>query len=422
MFTVCPKCALTLVVTAADLRVAQGYVRCGRCSNVFNAIVGLSDDRQAKAAQAAANAQRQATAAAPPPPAPARPAPPPPPDPEPETLQLTDDSATTGENEAIYAEPEPLDVISETALEFNPTRTDVSQVFIEPPAPAAGDRTGTFETIVLRADDDSNLLEEDVTPEAPPAPAPKEDEYVDHELRTLAAKIDAETTAAAPVARGAGRASSPASSGQSWRFVSESEQAPASAAPRSAPIPEIIESPPEPERTVMTYVWPAAAVVALLLLGLQAIHHYRHDLATDPRFTRTLTSLYGKLGIPLVPRWDLTSYEVRQLGASSGAGTQGQLLVRASLKNSATHPLPLPLLRVIVQDRYGNRIAARDVAPRAYAPGAVPEGAQLGAGQRLDTEMTFVDPGQQAVGFEIDACLPGPDNAIHCANDVVAAR
>src|SRR5262252_9209678 len=47
MFTVCPKCALTLVVSAADLRVAQGYVRCGRCSSVFNALARLSDERQA---------------------------------------------------------------------------------------------------------------------------------------------------------------------------------------------------------------------------------------------------------------------------------------------------------------------------------------------------------------------------------------
>src|SRR5919112_645232 len=45
MFTVCPKFALTLVVTAADLKVAQGYVRCGRCSNVFNAIAALSEER-----------------------------------------------------------------------------------------------------------------------------------------------------------------------------------------------------------------------------------------------------------------------------------------------------------------------------------------------------------------------------------------
>ncbi len=52
MFTVCPKCALTLVVTAADLRVAQGYVRCGRCLNVFNALARLSEERPAAAADA----------------------------------------------------------------------------------------------------------------------------------------------------------------------------------------------------------------------------------------------------------------------------------------------------------------------------------------------------------------------------------
>ena len=46
MFTVCPKCALTLVVTAADLRVAQGYVRCGRCSSVFNALARLAEERR----------------------------------------------------------------------------------------------------------------------------------------------------------------------------------------------------------------------------------------------------------------------------------------------------------------------------------------------------------------------------------------
>src|ERR1700761_3630322 len=61
MFTVCPKCALTLVVTAADLRVAQGYVRCGRCSNVFNALSRLSEDRQAAAAQPQASSNTVST-------------------------------------------------------------------------------------------------------------------------------------------------------------------------------------------------------------------------------------------------------------------------------------------------------------------------------------------------------------------------
>ena len=50
MYTVCPKCALPLAVTAADLRAGQGYVRCGRCANVFNALLRLSD-RGARPAQ-----------------------------------------------------------------------------------------------------------------------------------------------------------------------------------------------------------------------------------------------------------------------------------------------------------------------------------------------------------------------------------
>ena len=44
MFTVCPKCTLTLAVTANDLRIGQGYVRCGRCANVFNALLTLSEE------------------------------------------------------------------------------------------------------------------------------------------------------------------------------------------------------------------------------------------------------------------------------------------------------------------------------------------------------------------------------------------
>ena len=46
MFTVCPKCALPLAVTAADLRAGQGYVRCGRCANVFNALLALSEESE----------------------------------------------------------------------------------------------------------------------------------------------------------------------------------------------------------------------------------------------------------------------------------------------------------------------------------------------------------------------------------------
>jgi predicted Zn finger-like uncharacterized protein len=54
LFTVCPKCTLTLVVTTVDLRAGQGYVRCGRCANVFNALIALREgDPQGNASDSA---------------------------------------------------------------------------------------------------------------------------------------------------------------------------------------------------------------------------------------------------------------------------------------------------------------------------------------------------------------------------------
>src|ERR1700758_2174804 len=88
MFTVCPKCALTLVVTAADLRVAQGYVRCGRCSSVFNALARLTDERSAAEATGDAESPQALAAAAAPTQAEASPAPA-----EPGSVALADSAA-----------------------------------------------------------------------------------------------------------------------------------------------------------------------------------------------------------------------------------------------------------------------------------------------------------------------------------------
>lgn len=42
MVTRCPECDTTFRVTPAHLRARDGYVRCGRCSQVFNALATLS--------------------------------------------------------------------------------------------------------------------------------------------------------------------------------------------------------------------------------------------------------------------------------------------------------------------------------------------------------------------------------------------
>ncbi len=166
-------------------------------------------------------------------------------------------------------------------------------------------------------------------------------------------------------------------------------------------------------------LWSAGVGALAILLLVQIVNHYRNDLAATPTFNKPITALYSAFGVHLTPRWDLRAYDVRQLGASVDAESAGQIMVRASVKNGGHQAQPMPLLRVTLQDRFGNRIAARDVAPGNYLPHAIPAASFLSAGQRIDAEMAFVDPGSNAVGFEIDACLPAPAGGIACANDPV---
>lgn len=335
MFTVCPKCALTLVVTAADLKVAQGYVRCGRCSNVFNAIAALSDDRQPSAGLEG------------------------------------------------YVQPETPPSPADEKLEFDPVATKVSEVFVEPQI-GDDEATGTFESIVLETG------EPDPSEPAVEQPPSNPDRELEQELQSLAQRIEAERHP--PIA---------------------------SAAVKDTLLPDLDsrrDAGTENEELEHFGLWVAGIAALVLMLITQVVNHYRHDLAVIPQLNGPLTAIYRTLGVSLVPRWNLSDYEVRQLGATTDPADENQLIVRASVKNAARQPQPLPLLHVAVQDRFGNRIAARDVAPESYVPRTVPARALLAAGQRIDVEMRFVDPGKEAVGFEIDACLLAPGGGVNCAN------
>jgi predicted Zn finger-like uncharacterized protein len=481
MFTVCPKCALTLVVTAADLRVAQGYVRCGRCSSVFNALARLTDDRQAFAA---GEAETESSAE----------------DPGIDTV------SSTASPQARSPAPSPeSDDLTDDALEFDPTRTDAAAVFVEqPPDPQWTAATGSvkariaanqaparepppddsqvdveidadFLASMLQDSDDEGArrpadpsrepaegpLESAAPAPAPQSPvpaapgrptAPRSGEPPTGSANTPPpASATRQTPAASTQPRGVAAGNVPRPSPRhgaphmrppeaAVKTPPLSARLPASseAAPRTPPhTPSVAAEPTEPTNEaeaveagreagagLLEWLRPhglriGVALTAVVLLA-QIVNHYRDALATSASLNRPLTALYAALGVKLTPHWDLRAYDVRQLGASVDPGGAGRITVRASIKNAAPQPQPLPLLRVTLQDRFGNRIAARDVAPRFYLPHNMPESSYLSGGQRIDAEMGFVDPGANAVGFEIDACLPASGGGVNCANDASA--
>jgi predicted Zn finger-like uncharacterized protein len=67
LFTRCPDCQTTFRITDEVLRKAEGQVRCGRCSNIFNAYAGLHEHPEtqvAKPRRASAPAQQPTPRAA----------------------------------------------------------------------------------------------------------------------------------------------------------------------------------------------------------------------------------------------------------------------------------------------------------------------------------------------------------------------
>lgn len=321
MFTVCPKCALTLAVTTADLRIAQGYVRCGRCLNVFNALARLSEERSAAAP--APNAGTPAAASpqvASPPPEPAAPS------------TTADD---TGEIEV---------------------ELDASILVTSVQAPAA----------ITGAETDAHPSDSAVRPE-----------------------------------RDAGSGAAESASSEQTNTARQNPDGAFELGTR---------------RTRAGLGWKVGAGALAIVLALQIANHYRDALAASPALGGPVTTVYSALGVKLAPRWNLHAYDVRQLGASMAGATAGEIVVRASVKNSGSRAQPLPLLRVTLQDRFGNRIAARDVPPGDYLPSSVASTALLAAGSRVDATMLFVDPGPQAVGFEIDACLREQSGGVDCAH------
>jgi predicted Zn finger-like uncharacterized protein len=465
LFTVCPKCTLTLVVTTVDLRAGQGYVRCGRCANVFNALIalregdpanGISDTAKRRLLETAPKsvepARSSGVALDPTPEPEPEPEPEPPPEPDAATEEVVEE---TPEEIVLSSEgPESMDAETEGAepsLEFDASATDVSDIFISPSEAEHDTGSGSYEAVVLAeesapqpavepepagetvddpshtdtiAADDWSLLDDDEPPadaesvieESPYArqavePAPSSAQPDPPWVEEMFAEAEAQAEATTRRGRTTGRRAS------DFEVEEEVEAAPAKAPPTAPSDAAIaaLHGAPVTRRPRWQYLSGVAVLVVALLF--QVAHHNRQNLVLSPSLGPLMSAVYGWFGVTLMPRWDLTAYSVTLLGAKTEGAESTRLRVRLSLQNKSMRVQPLPLLRLTLQDRYGNAVATRDLEPQDYLPKRVADLRLLEPDQRIDTEVHVVDPGKAAEGYVIDACLRGEGGSVGCAND-----
>ena len=464
MYTTCPKCALPLAVTAADLRAGQGYVRCGRCANVFNALLGLSeesvspwpgahrsgDPHETEMERASATMSRPAL----PDPAltdPARedsniPAPS-----APREFPKFQDSDPDLED-PVFLDPEITSPkIGIAPLPRPPQRAAASvppppPAPPAPPAPAAGSApwppsapalrlvdtpprppppaleidepyeesgieefrgTSTFETIVLEGD--TFLQTEEAIP----------DEVLASEIANVSRRLAEArgSTARAPI-------------DEPW-VDPEQDTSPELAALREATgefrheanLGLVAEDPGkgfQVKRARVDWRLSAAAVALALLFILQAVNHWRDDIATHAGWFGPMRSLSAMFGEPLRPNWDLSAYDVRQLGAAADSPDNHTLRVRLSLANVGSRSQAMPLIRLTLLDRFGKAVSRGELEPEQYLPQDARGQVMIRRDQRIDTEVRVLDPSRQASSFELDVCVLAAGGGLRCAGDTPA--
>jgi predicted Zn finger-like uncharacterized protein len=177
---------------------------------------------------------------------------------------------------------------------------------------------------------------------------------------------------------------------------------------------DLLAAPPRP---AVAPLWKILVGPLLLLLAIQFVHTYRHELARHPRIGPAIVGLYGALGVALQPDWDLHAYEILQWHLGSDPAMPGTLKVRASLKNVASFAQPYPLLKLVLEDRWGERVREREFDPAEYLDPATAPDRLLAPAQQATATISIVDPGPDAEGFRFDVCLRGRQGIV-CAADV----
>jgi predicted Zn finger-like uncharacterized protein len=388
MYSQCPDCQTRFRVTAEMLRAARGTVRCGRCGSAFDALERLSD-----------------------------------------SIPPAGHGSAAGPTAASVTEPE-------VDAEYHFTAEDLERVFVEardwremaaaPGLPAAFESPDTGEATPVVVHEDSGV--EDITLEG-------ERIRIEAPTGEPAAELNPDGTDEFEILRHVPDSAHPDLEEQADREIEEFtralEEAPA---PPPEPMPEPIAEPlplaaqrwrrpaedEEPQAAAHRSAWPAlawslGAFVLALVLAAQVMHHFRQDLVRHPQLGPPLRAAYERLGLDLMPNWDLAAFELRQWGNTADAAAQGRMVVRASLTNRAAFAQPHPILRLELEDRFGAVVATRDFEPSDYLKNPSQATRLIAPGSSSEAELLLADPGRDAVGYRLDICLRESATLLRCA-------
>lgn len=175
------------------------------------------------------------------------------------------------------------------------------------------------------------------------------------------------------------------------------------------PLPEFARQPGAKGRWMRV----TTALIAVLLLSGTWAHSQRGKLLRHPVGEALLAPVYGLLGMEVAPDWNPAEYRAVQWQAVADGDRPDDLSVAVDFMNMASYAQPYPVIRIVLEDRFGRRLGVHDVPPSEYLRDHS-RGSRMAGGGRLQTTVVVRDPGGRADGFRVDFCVELEGRGLVC--------
>ena len=354
--TRCTSCGTVFRVVQDQLKVSEGWVRCGRCESVFNALEGLLDlDREAPTGWDEAGVASPATA----------------------PVEPRVEAAADAEVALPVAPVESPNTIAVRAAPVTPRvehrpeegAPSIPNEFLADPidahlfgprkraesAPKPAGQIGARDRVEFSdARFDSDLFSENADADEPESAQPS----------TVAAQLPLESTARPEFIRRADR-------NARWRTG--------------------------PMNGLLVLALIAATAVLILQIG----HHHRDSLAAEwPSMRPALAAWCGLAACTIEPVRRIDAVSVESTALARAVGFDAYVL-SVHLRNRAAVPLLVPSVDLSLTDGNGRLVARRVLSSRDFR--ATP---QLAAGAELPLQLTLATGAVQVAGYTVEIFYP----------------
>ncbi|MBT9459428.1 MAG: DUF3426 domain-containing protein [Burkholderiaceae bacterium] len=347
--TRCTACGTVFRVVQDQLKVSEGWVRCGRCAEVFDAREQLFD------------LEREA-----PPPWPR----PPEPEPEPEPLDIALDDTGYGQQ---YPAPEPEDA-EPLAASSRPSEEEATWEM----------REGVDGSIAPCVPGDETPPRRFASSQPwPPSELPPEPATADF------APISDERMGAPDIT---GLAADPDDSPHVPTFVRDAAKVRAPMTARQG------------------LLWGGAGLLLTLLLALQALFHFRDALAAQqPALAGPLQQLCQVLSCEIRPLQRIEALGVEGSSLTRVPNEAGTYRLAVTLRNRADAALALPSFELSLSDSAGALLVRKVLSPADFAASAPAVGNPIGtiaARSELSLQTQVRAGDTRLVGYTVEVFYP----------------